>query len=502
MTEYSPGPGNTPIRINIVLVCLEDIRYGAAIAAYRLYTGLRVVDPNTRMLVKHKHSKNPDVIPVFSSEREVAIEAEALSDRIHQKCIINNRTAVSTTYFSYPIFGYDFERSTVLTHADVINLHWIDYFCSLASLKKIAGLKKPIVWTLHDQWLFTGGCHYTSGCDNYLNDCMHCPQLKKDEKLLPHSFLEKKRELIREMNPVIVTPSNWLADIVKRNPVFQNARVEVIPNSVDTDLYTNIPKETARKQINLPPQGFYLLFSVSNAFEKRKGTDHLIAALRICMEDPIFSNKVMTGELKLVSFGDPGTWTNDDHLPCISLGWIGSESDLCTVYSAADVFLVPSIEDNLPNTVIEAMCCGTPTIAFDTGGIPEMIQNGVNGYIVKNKSESEYAKVILDLVNDKKHCAQMSKNCRAMALNTFSLKIQAKRYLDLYCSLVPANGGKTDGLTFSMSQFDHDFLPDASDINNEIKRYFPMQVIAMEIKIVLRTTKRLLESFWQHKRAS
>jgi len=245
------------------------------------------------------------------------------------------------------------------------------------------------------------------------------------------------------MKPVIVTPSKWLADIVKRNPIFQDARVEVIPNSVDTCLYTNIPKETARKSLNLPSDGFYVLFSVSNACEKRKGIDHLIAALRFCMEDPIFSNKVLKGEIKLMSFGDPGDWTDDTHIPCISLGRIGSERDLCAVYSAADVFVVPSIEDNLPNVLIEAMSCGTPAIAFDIGGIPDMIQNGVNGYMVKKKSDSEYAKVLLDLVNDPERCAQMSKNCRTIALNKFSLEIQAKRYLDLYHSLVPANGQKT-----------------------------------------------------------
>jgi hypothetical protein len=117
--------------------------------------------------------------------------------------------------------------------------------------------------------------------------------------------------------------------------------------------------------------------------------------------------------------------------------------------------------------VIEAMSCGTPAIAFDIGGIPDMIQNGVNGYIVKKRSDSEYAKVLLDLVNDPERCAQMSKNCRTIALNKFSLEIQAKRYLDLYYRLVPANGQKTDTLTFSMSHFDREILPDASDIDTD-----------------------------------
>ena len=382
----------------------------------------------------------------------------------------------------------------LLKNADIINLHWVNYFWSLSSLKSIVGLKKPIVWTLHDQWLLTGGCHYTSGCDEYLKECLNCPQLAHDEKHLPHFFLDKKRELIREMNPVIVTPSNWLANIVKGISGLRDMRVEVIPNAIDTALYTNIPKETARKRLNLPLDGFYLLFSVNNAFEKRKGIRHLISALQYCMEDPIFFNKVTTGEVKLICFGDPGTWINDMQIPLISLGKIQSERDLCTVYSAADVFLLPSMEDNLPNVVIEAMSCGTPAIAFDIGGIPDMIQHGVNGYIVKKGSESEYARVILDLVNDPEDGARMSQNCRTIALEKFSLDIQAKRYLGLYYDLILQNGEKTSNPAFSTRQSDHESLPDASDIDTNTTISEILKEIAAESLVIKEMELRLIKA--------
>ena len=427
---------------------------------------LGLLHQNVRILVKNKNSTNPDVIAVLSSDEDV--ERGRASDLIHEECIHKNRTAVSNSSFSYPIFGYNFERSGVLKNADIINLHWISFFCSISSLKQIAGLKKPIVWTIHDQWLVTGGCHYTSGCGEYLKNCMNCPQLEHDKKHLPHFFLGKKRELILGMNPVIVTPSSWLANIIKSVSVFQDMRVEIIPNSVDTALYANIPKDTARKRLNLPPDGFYLLFSVSNAVEKRKGIHHLISALHYCMEDPTFSDKVMKGDLKLMCFGDPGDWSEDTHIPIISLGKIESESDLCSVYSAADAFLLPSIEDNLPNMVIEAMSCGTPTIAFDAGGVPDMIQNGVNGYIVKKGSESDYSNMILDVINHPEEGNRVSKNCRTIALNKYSLEIQAKRYLELYNELVIQNGKKSINAAFPIAQSDHEFLPDATDIDTDI----------------------------------
>jgi glycosyltransferase involved in cell wall biosynthesis len=489
MAVNSPGQEDHPIQLNIVQITTDDIRGGAAIAAYRLYAGLKLFDPNVRMLVKNKNSTNPDIIAVSPIDQDVELEKEIFSDVIQQKCIDKNRTAISTTLFSYPIFGYDFNHSILLKNADIINLHWINFFCSLSSLKKIVDLKKPIVWTLHDQWLLTGGCHYTSGCNEYLKECMNCPQLKQDGKHLPHLFLDKKRELIREMNPVIVTPSNWLANIVKKVALFQDARVEVIPNSIDTDLYVNISKETARKRLNLPQDGYYLLFSITNTSEKRKGLHHLIAAFKYCMEDPLFLNKVMNGQIKLICFGYPDSGVNEIPVPLISLGLIKDESDLSTVYSAADVFLFPSIEDNLPNMVIEAMSCGTPTIAFDAGGIPEMIQNGVNGYIVEKGSASEYAKVILDLIKDPERSIQLSENSRAIALNKFSLEVQAKKYLELYCGLVNTNGGKINKTVVSMSQPDHEFLPDASDIDNDsdiseiVKETAGTLLVAKEIEL-------------------
>ncbi len=473
---------------HVVQVNTYDIRGGAAIAVHRLYAGLKLFNPNVRMLVKFKKSTNPDIITVVSSDVTLERKKIFLSDVIHEECIVKNRTAMSNTVFSYPLVGYDFEHSIVLTNADIINLHWIHNFCSLSSLKKIIGLKKPIVWTLHDQWLFTGGCHYTSGCDKYLEECMHCPQLLNDEKHLPHYFLDKKRELIKEMNPVIVTPSTWLAQVIQGAPVFQNLRVEVIPNSIDTTLYVNTPKNVARKRLNLQIDGFYLLFNVTNASEKRKGIERLIGALQYCMEDPTFFNKVRKGEIQLICFGDPGIWFNEVQIPFISLGKIKNESDLSTVYSAANLFLVPSIEDNLPNVVIEAMSCGTPTIAFNVGGMPDMIQNGVNGYIVENGSETAYAKIILDLINTPEHCEELSKNCRTIALNAFSLEVQAKKYMELYHTLLMTKSLTTDTLVRSPIHYETELLPDASDIETDEKIFEIVTEIAGKF-LVLQTIK-------------
>lgn len=453
-----------PPPINIVQIHTEDIGGGASNAAYRLYSGLKSLNPSIYILVKYKNSNNPDVIPIISNNKELDLEIEQLSAFIHQKYIHNNRSELSNTFFSYPITGYNFEYSEIIKNAHIVNLHWINCFCSLSGLHKIIDLGKPIVWTLHDQWLFTGGCHYTSGCNGYLDKCTHCPQLVNDETQLPRHFFKKKRELLKKMNPVIVTPSRWLADTLKQDTFFQNIRVEVIPNSIDTSVYINIPKKTARELLKLPQDGFYLLFCINNASEKRKGMNTLTSSLRYCMEDPTFFQKVTAGEITLLCFGDPGGWTNTTEIPLISMGKITSESELSTVYSAADLFLVPSTEDNLPNIVIEAMSCGTPTIAFNIGGIPDMICNGVNGCIVERTTARAYANTILELCNNPEFCEKMSEHCRMIAIKNFSLEVQAKRYLDLFVDLIHATGTINCELPGSTIHRGYELLPDANDI--------------------------------------
>jgi glycosyltransferase involved in cell wall biosynthesis len=467
MTTHLHPVYEDTIRISIVQVSTEDLNGGAAIAAYRLYTGLKRHKTDVRMLVRFKRSTNPDVIAVSPLDRDKELEKELFSGLIHEECINRNRTAISNTYFSYPLFGYDFEHSELLKNADVINLHWINFFCSLSSLKKIAGLKKPVVWTLHDQWLLTGGCHYASGCDKFMADCMKCPQLQNDGDHLPHSFLLKKQALIEELDPVIVTPSKWLATIVKNTPCFKDTRVEIIPNSVDTSLYSNIPKKIARTLLNLPAGGFHILFSLSNAGEKRMGVSHLASIFRYCMDDPVFAKKVTTGEITILCFGDPGTWAGEIPVPMRSLGKITEEKHLSTVYSSADIFLSTSTEANFPNMVIESMSCGTPVVAFEAGGIPEMIQNGVNGYIIPLDSESGFAKVILDMSRDPVRYAEMSENSRNTALNRFSLDVQAKSYLSLYASLLNTKKITIHDSSVLVNQTAKETLPDASDIDND-----------------------------------
>jgi glycosyltransferase involved in cell wall biosynthesis len=467
ITQRSPKKNIFPI--SIVLINSEDIHGGAALAVYRLYLGLKDLDLNVHMLVKNKKTINPDIISVVSCEKNLEHEQEVLSYFIHQELINKNRTDLSTTLFSYPIIGYDLESSQLVKSADIINLHWINFFCSLSSLTKIIGMKKPIVWTLHDEWLVTGGCHYTSGCNKFLDKCINCPQLIDDSIGLPHHFLEKKRELIKQMNPIIVTPSHWLAGIVRQSPIFKDIVVEVIPNSVDISVYRDIPKNIARKRFGLPNEGFYLLFNVNGAFEKRKGMHLLITALKYCLKDPVIAKKIFSGEIKIICFGDQGNCINYENIPIICLGRIESESDLCLVYSLADVFLLPSIEDNLPNVVIEAMSCGTPTIAFNVGGIPDMIQHGINGYIVENLSESDYAAGISNLVNNPKLCQDMSVNCRKIAIDTYSLEIQARRYLELFNRIISSNNMKNSENTTLSIQESYELLPDASDISNDEK---------------------------------
>ena len=414
-----------------------DITGGAARATYRLHRGLLQIGQDCRTLVRYKASTDDSVVGVVPENPAEKVEEEFfLSVAIQQYYINSHRTDISNTLFSLSYPGYDLSTLPMVQAADIINLHWVAQYQSPVTLHRLFDLGKPVVWTLHDQWAFTGGCHYTAGCEEYRKDCAECPQLSDDPFNLPGTILKDKLRLFKNANLTVVTPSRWLGACAKESKLFKNLCFEVIPNSLETDVFRPLPKAKAKKSIGLPTDITTLLFGVEYGNEKRKGFRELMGAIQYCLKDDDFQDLVRANKIRLICFG----YTSDEleavGIPVKALGYLDSDEKIMTAYCAADIFVLPSLEDNLPNTMLEAMSCGTPVVAFDVDGMPDAVINGKTGQLVSLGDVKEMGKAILSLIFNPEKRGRMGKECRKKVEEQYKLEIQAQRYLGLYQELI------------------------------------------------------------------
>ena len=422
--------------MKILQISTCDINGGAARATYRLHKGLREIGQDCRMLVRHKESQDDTVVLVDAEERpENPNEDFFLSDIIQPYYIDSNQTELSNTLFSLSYPGYDLSELPVVQSADIVNLHWMAQYQSLVTLHRLFALGKPVVWTLHDQWGFTGGCHYSAGCEKYQSDCVECPQLGDDPFNLPAAILKDKLEIFKDADLTIVTPSRWMAECARRSRLFKDLKIEVIPNSLETDIYTPLSKSEAKEEIGISPEAITMLFGAIDGSEKRKGFFELVNAIKFCLNEDVFQKLLQDDKIRLICFGRPSHELESIGIPFVALGHLDSDEKIRSAYSAADIFLLPSLEDNLPNTILESMSCGTPVVAFDVGGLPDMVINGVTGQLVSLSDSRKMGETIIDLIQKPDLRKSMGKEGRKRAEQEYSLGVQAGRYSDLYKEL-------------------------------------------------------------------
>jgi glycosyltransferase involved in cell wall biosynthesis len=325
-------------------------------------------------------------------------------------------------------FGRDLVRQ--LPDCDVLNLHWVAQFVDFRSFFRAVPKRAPLVWTLHDPYPFTGGCHYYGGCDRFMRLCGACPELgSSDGSDLSREVWQRKKEsysLIPDRRLCIVAPSRWLAGEVRKSALLSRFSVSVIPYGLDLDVFTPREKLLARDMLGIPREARVLLFAAQALGERRKGFALLGEALA-----PLPAS----AGICLVSVGR-GAGLSAVQLPHMSLGFIDNDRILSWAYSAADLYVAPTLDDNLPNTVMESLACGTPVVGFNTGGVPDMVRNGVTGFVVPKGDTVGLRQAILRVLDDAALRADMSKNCRRIAVDEYDLKLQAQRYLALYESIV------------------------------------------------------------------
>jgi glycosyltransferase involved in cell wall biosynthesis len=420
--------------MNVVHVNASDRQGGAALAVWRLHRALRERGIGSRLLVADRSSDDdfveaiPDGPSSAAAQRALAIE-RAYRDR--------NRTEVSSTHFSLPLLGRDLSQHPAIRGADLIHLHWVASILTPASLRRLLDLGKPIVWTLHDLGPLTGGCHFPAGCRGFQESCSNCPQLRSDPFGLTAAVLRDKKELWPASAFTLVAPCRWMADQVRQSALFGSApRLAVIPNGVDTRVFRPHPQAEARATLGIPPSGTYLLCGADQARDRRKGFDLLAGVLRECTGRPRF-HSAGGGILHLGEV--PDGWAGKDW-PLISLGRLAEER-VALACSAADLFVLPSLEDNLPNMVLEALSCGRPVVSFGVGGIPEVVRDGWNGRIVPPGDERVLAEAILSLIESPERRQLLGRNGRALIEERYSHTVCAASHLELYRSLL-ADGGR------------------------------------------------------------
>jgi glycosyltransferase involved in cell wall biosynthesis len=314
---------------------------------------------------------------------------------------------------------------------DVVNLHWVAGMVDYASFFPGITRTTPVVWTLHDMNAFTGGCHYDHRCGRFSESCGACPQLGSDrEQDLSRTVWERKKRAIsaaRAGRLRIVTPSRWLAGEARKSSLLSEVAVDVIPYGLDLDVFAPRDRAYSRDLLGIPQNARVVFFLADVVENRRKGFSFLLDTIPRC------AKKVE--QLLLVSVGDRPP-QGDDRMSWLHLGSIQDDRLLSTVYSAADLFVLPSLQDNLANTVLEAMACGVPVVSFDAGGTPDMVRPGITGNLVPLGDVSALAEAIAVLLNNSSARQRLSAECRRTVLEEYPLKLQAQRYADLYQTLM------------------------------------------------------------------
>ena len=405
---------------------------GAGRACLRINTALNAIgiDSSVMVYLQFKESKLTGTFSKSPIQRALAA-ANILAERYLSKAVAK----ALKTPFSLSWFGRSVISHPEVQSADIIHLHWINHgFLSPKFLAELDELEKPIVWTFHDSNAFTGGCHVRYACENYHKECGNCPLLKisgKDD--LSHKTWLRKKNAYSELNCHIVAPSNWMANSVKLSSLMGFRAVTVIPNTIETDVFKPYVKSEAKKMLRINPEKFVLMSGfMPSKNDKHKGTSYRIDALNDLSTRPGIDKDT----IELVIFGNKDNAEMPEFpFKTTFLGTITNDEHLAKCYSAADVFITPSLEDNLPNTVMESLSCATPVVAFTTGGIPDMVKHLQNGYLAEYESSEDLATGIEWLYHEE-NAADIQKEARKTILNHFSEPVIAEQHFELYRSLL------------------------------------------------------------------
>ena len=413
--------------MRVLIINTSENTGGAAVAANRLKDALNNNGVKAKMLVR---DKTTDDITVVGLRPSLRVSWNFLWERFsifrHLHFCKKHLWEIDTA-----CCGSDVTQLREFQEADVIHLSWVNQgFLSLKGIRKILNSGKPVVWTMHDLWPATGICHYARGCERLKNMCSHC-------LLLPHrggvhdlsnKVWRKKEALYKDGNIYFVSCSKWLQDQAKQSRLFVGQRITNIPNPIDTRVYLPQDKKESRLRAGLPDNKKLILFVSQKVADERKGMNYFIHSIeRLVAMHP--EMKEDTGIAILG--GHSEELENQLSLPVYSLGYVNDQRKIVNVYNSADVFVLPSLEDNLPNTIMEAMACGVPCVGFQTGGIPEMIDHQKTGYVAKYRDADDLAKGIFWVLAEADRKELSYQSIHKVSVQ-YSQRAVAMKYIDVY----------------------------------------------------------------------
>jgi len=411
--------------MKVLLINTSDVEGGAARAAYRLHKGLLESGIDSKMLVQNKKSDDYTVIELANNKIQKGINLlRPTFDQLPVKVYKNRtKTLFSPTWFNFN----NFIKKINEINPDIVHLHWV---CGgMIRIEDLGKIKKPIVWSLHDMWAFTGGCHYDEGCQRYLESCGRCKVLgsKKESDLSKRIFKRKQKVFNSKKYITIVGLSNWLNNCSKNSTLLKDKRHINLPNPIDTNIFKPFNKEEARDLWSLPQDKKLVLFGAMNATgDPRKGFKELSKALQ----------RLTSKNIEFVIFGSSKPQVAPDFgFKTHYLGHLHDDISLVTLYNAVDVMVVPSLQENLSNAIMESLSCGTPVVAFDIGGNPDMIEHQKNGYLARPYDSEDLAYGI-DWVLNYENYDELCGNAREKVLKEFDSKVVAKKYIELYKQVI------------------------------------------------------------------
>lgn len=409
--------------MKILHVNTSDIQGGAARAAYRLHRALLDEGVDSQMLVQNKSSDDHTVIGLTTKLQKGLGKIRPILDALPTQRY-KNKTATLFSANWLPFSGI-LQRINAL-QPDIVHLHWI---CGgMMRIEDLAKIKAPIVWSLHDMWAFTGGCHYNEHCKNYQQHCGQCKVLNSTrQRDLSQTIFKRKQTSYNKINDklTIIGLSQWLANSAANSTLFKNTNVINLPNPIDTKTFAPIDKRTARTLLNLPQDKKLILFGAMSATsDPRKGFQELSQALL-----------QLPPQWELVVFGSSQPKTTQNFKQTTHyLGHMHDNVSLRLLYSAADVMVVPSLQENLSNAIMESLACATPVVAFDIGGNIDMVDHKRNGYLAEPFDPKDLARGIKFVINSNEY-ETLSTNAHQKVLINFNASSVVRHYISLYQSV-------------------------------------------------------------------
>ncbi|UGV40303.1 glycosyltransferase family 4 protein [Methanococcoides orientis] len=407
--------------IKVLHIVAGDLSGGAARGAYWLHKGLLRYGIESRMVVQNYNGTDSTVEAVTQTDIGKGLKLLRSQIDIIPTKIYRNREKF---IFSTGITGFDIRKSDFYQWADIIHLHWING--GMVNINLLNKIDKPIVWTMRDMWPMTGGCHYAMECKGYENECGLCPQLKSNYKHDLSRYVLKRKKRCYPDNLNLVAISTWLAECAKNSYLFNGFNIDVVPNAVDTNDFFPISPEIARDVLGLPKDKKIVLAGATNIHDMYKGFGKFRDAIQHLNKDYLF-----------LFFGR----TNNEDLDLLginykALGFLRDSISLRLAYSAADVFVAPSVQEAFGKTLIEAMACGTPVVAFDATGPKDIVDHKITGYLAQPFDTYDLARGISWVLEDDDNLHSLSIHARIKFENRFGIEAIAMKYSDIYSNIL------------------------------------------------------------------